>query len=208
VNSNPLAWISFGVLTLAAIMLASKKDDAVEAEEGNAAPPEPKPDPYERIPAHANVLLLGDSIGVGIAPHLKPLVTGSFEARVKTGRTTQGAVAALQGDEKDFDVILLSLGSNDALLDPGGYPAALGALVGGVRSAQNHVFWIVPPGFTYGTTKSVHGANVFTAAMHDADVNALIASPVAPAPDDPMHLHLSPKGYDAFAHAIAEGIYA
>jgi len=193
--------LSLAALAVLGIILVTQSSAANE----DASPdtvPSPKQNPY------ATVLLLGDSIGVGLSKHLQPLVPGTFEARVKTGRTTQGAVSALQGDEASFDVVLLSLGSNDALLDPAAFPSALQALLQAVRSGTNAVYWLEPPGFTYNTTKSPAGAAAFAQAMHDAGVTMLAASPVPPAPDDPMHLHLGPSGYDAFAHAIATALYA
>ena len=191
------AALSLAALAVLGIILVTQSSAANEDASPDTPPPA-KANPY------ATVLLLGDSIGVGIAPHLKPLVPGTFEARVKTGRTTQGAVSALQGDESTFDVVLLSLGSND----PAAFPSALQALLQAVRSGTNAVYWLEPPGFTYNTTKSPAGAAAFAQAMHDAGVTMLAASPVPPAPDDPMHLHLGPSGYDAFAHAIASALYA
>lgn len=187
-----LLLISLGAVAAAFVVAASKTSDA-----SGASPPHVSPD--------ASVVLLGDSLGVGLAPHLQKLMTGLFDARVMTGRTAAGALQALQGDEHTFDVKLLSLGSNDALLDPAGFRAALTMLVSQLGPGA---YWIVPPGFTYGTTKNPAGAQAFADTMTSLGVPALATSPVPPAPDDPMRLHLSPAGYEAFAEEIAARLYA
>jgi lysophospholipase L1-like esterase len=212
---SPIAIASLSALGIALIIVAVQASEPEVADgevivppEPEPPEPEPKPDPYG-IPDSASVLLLGDSLGVGIAPHLAPLVrSGRFEARVKVGRTTKGAVSALQGDEKTYDAVLVSLGSNDALIDPSTFADSIAKLVEGVRSDTNQLFWVVPPGFTYGTSKSPSGVEAFTAAMLAAGFDSQhLSSPVPPAPDDPMHLHLAPSGYKAFAKSIADGLY-
>lgn len=195
---NPSALLALAAIGLAIAVLASGPSDGSGA---GAAPASRS----GYIDPSASVILLGDSIGVGIAPKLKPLVPGTFDARVKTGRTALGAYGALVGNENLFDVVLLSLGSNDVLAMN---IAALASLVAAVRSPTNQVLWIVPPGFTYGTSKgSAENIAAFTQAMSDLGVAVIASSPVPPAPDDPMHLHLAPSGYDAFAHVIAQGLY-
>jgi len=204
---NPLAMLSLAVLTLLAVVVASKSDTS---EPEPYTPPTSGPPSGPVASPTAGILLLGDSIGVGLSSHLAKLVQaqgGRFDARVKTGRTTAGAVSALQGDESTFDIAVLSLGSNDALLDASHFAETIQKLVQQSGVPAERMFWIVPPGFTYATSKSPAGVAAFTQAMLDAGIRPIASSPVPPAPDDPMHLHLAPAGYAAFATAIAHGLY-
>jgi hypothetical protein len=200
---NPLAFISIAVLAILAGVVVTRSDPSGSNPDDQL--PAPPSGPVAN--ASSSVVLLGDSIGVGLSSHLAKLVGGRFEARVKTGRTAQGAVSALQGDENTFDFALLSLGSNDALLDASHFPGALAAMVSGLNMPVERIFWIVPPGFTYNTGKSPAGVAAFTQAMLDAGIRAIASSPVPPAPDDPMRLHLAPSGYAQFAASIARGLY-
>lgn len=194
---SPLALLSLAALGVATAFLIGQR-----AAEGDT--PIPEVDLPDKLGQDAHVLLLGDSLAVGISPHLAKLFP-NLTTRAKVGQTVQGALAALQGDEATFDAVVLSFGSNDALTDPAKFPGALQLLLAAVRGDKTQVFWAVPPGFTFNTTKSPAGADAFTQAITDAGIPSdhWILSPKPPAPDDPMHLHLSPSGYQAFAAAIA-----
>lgn len=200
---SPVAILSLAALGLAVVVIAAQKD-APAVEDGQVIVPD---HPVGPVPANASVLLLGDSIAVGIDKHLQKLVSGPYEARVKVGRTVAGVIGALHGDEPTWDVILLSAGSNDALTNPAAFAQTIDTLIEKTGGDASRIFWIVPPGFTYSTSKNLDGAAAFTDAMNQAGIRVVSTSPVPPAPDDPMRLHLAPSGYHAFAQAIADGLY-
>lgn len=190
-SMRPLVWIT-ALAALGALAAIIARDDTATTTTTTEPIPHLSPD--------TRVLLLGDSIGVGLASHLAKLLPGPFTSRVLTGRTAQGAISALAGDEQSYDIVLLSLGSNDALLVPSRTDAALRELV--QQIGPERLVWIPPPGFSYGTTASPSGAAAFTTLIHELGVRMVSPSPVPPAPDDPMRLHLAPSGYRAFAEQI------
>lgn len=61
-------------------------------------------------------LIVGDSLGVGTAPHLKQQLGGRVAANVKVGRPSTDGVRVLERklSKRDFGRIILDLGTNDA----------------------------------------------------------------------------------------------
>lgn len=153
-----------------------------------------------------SVLLMGDSIAEGLDPHLRRLFEGfgsPFEARWKRGTTARYWDAESTDEAGGFDLVLLSLGSNDIA---GSYwapeeAAALDSLIGKLRSRGASVYWVRPPSFRY---EGLTDAQAFFAElMRERGVFEL--SVQGPQPDvlsDPQHLHLTPDGYRTLASQL------
>lgn len=151
----------------------------------------------------SRVLLIGDSIGVGIAPTLAASFAGAgdtFEARAFVGDTIQ--MGAARPDYGNFDAVLYSYGSNDAVLaDPKKELPALQALKERYKGALH--FWIVPPAFY--ARKSAKDDAIREMFESEGFLEVRVHEP----PDvsqDPMRLHLTPNGYKKFAAEIFDHV--
>jgi len=164
--------------------------------------------PQRMIRPGDSFLLIGDSIGVGLQDPLakKSEQYGSYlDTLVKIGSTV--SYWSSQVDERDagYDLILLSLGSNDVVGDPTLEAAAMDRLIATLSSRGAPVYWIVPPSFRLGhfTTKQ----QIFADMLADRGVFPLpIDGPQQSVASDPMKLHLTPDGYRTYAAQVFEAI--
>ncbi|MCC6596905.1 MAG: hypothetical protein IT477_10395 [Rhodanobacteraceae bacterium] len=155
-----------------------------------------------------HVLLVGDSIGQGIE---KPLAEklGVFGAHL-TSLVSQGATAStwaskVNSGDAGFDLILLSLGSNDAAGNPSAQAGALDKLLEVLRSRGAPVYWIRPPSFRReGLTNK---QETWRQMLEDRGVPELELLGAQPdTSSDPQHIHLTPNGYNVMAAQVADAL--
>jgi lysophospholipase L1-like esterase len=154
----------------------------------------------------ARVLLIGDSLAVGLATPMGQLASGAgvaFERSGVVGSTIKqwapgGAYAATVADLLAAFVptlVLMSLGTNDMKLpDPTVEAGALAAIVAGVRAAGAAVVWVAPPTMPFddrGVRAMIAGAGV--------DVFPSDSLSIPRAPDG---IHPNGVGYAGWAGAI------
>lgn len=157
-------------------------------------------------PGRSRIFLVGDSLAVGLAPHLKALSAESriaFDYLAKEGtRIDQWAQSqVLQERLKAFQptVILVSLGTNDEYM-PEGAPARqapfLQTLLTHVRAAAPEVAWIGPPSLPKRTNGMVAliRSRVPDSHYFPSDKLEIVRGPDA--------LHPTARGYAAWAGAI------
>lgn len=153
-------------------------------------------------------LLIGDSISVGLQPYLAKLSEnyGSYmDSLVKVGTTVTYWNNHVQPSDSGYDLILISLGSNDVVGDPHAEAEAMNSLVDLLQSRGASVYWILPPSFR---------RDHFTKKQQDfADMLAergvfelIVDGPQQSVASDPMHLHLTPDGYRTYAAQIFDSI--
>jgi hypothetical protein len=144
------------------------------------------------------MLLVGDSLAVGLSAPLKQLCSGSglqFASMAKEGTTI------LAWSARDFpqaDITLVSLGTNDMRLsDPLSERPKLDALLARLRSRSKRVVWLMPPPMPFpdrGVLKMILDA---TAAAGVEVMPSLEG--ISRAPDK---IHCTPAGYAAWAGMI------
>jgi len=163
------------------------------------------PPPMESAPllsTGAPVLLLGDSIGVGIDAPLRALLLPAGHeliSSVESGRSIRaqnghGLPAVPEGTR----VALLSLGSNDTN-NPDAEESDLRALAAKLEKLEIRPYWILPPSFAKGTAAQKRVINLF-------DRVGIPMLPVTKLPSvdsDPLGVHPTPTGYKEFAADIA-----
>lgn len=114
-------------------------------------PPPPPPPPSIKVPAGSGVLLLGDSLAVGMTPKFKSLASADGyvpSSQTKTGTTIRywksNAPAAIAQFRPAL--VLVSLGTNDSVLsDPKSEDADLQALIQTIQASGALLVWIGPP---------------------------------------------------------------
>ena len=173
----------------------------------NPAQPTPEP-PAEAAPVTARrIVLVGDSLAQGLGPALAEIARGvpcGFHAvgkqstRVRDWMRDSDLVAAIGAPPADL--VLVSLGTNDMrTADPAAAGTEAGALVDKIVAAGASVAWIGPPRMTFDT-------GVFRPALAGAcsarnvricDSQSLDLERAADG------IHLTPKGYRAWAETIA-----
>jgi hypothetical protein len=172
------------------------------------------------------VLLVGDSIGVGIAPPLKTILAqhGVILVSYAHQGDAAAATAAILQDRGVPDrqrIVLTSLGSNDAA---GNKPEPLSSLKqirdqavtadGPIASATYlPLWWLQPPSFLVPKDKVPAPATwqkqaLFRAAVMDAkfDGPGIAPSPAVLAQLGADRIHLSPLGYKLYAQEIASNM--
>jgi lysophospholipase L1-like esterase len=159
------------------------------------------PAPPRLLDPGDSLLLLGDSIGVGIQHPLNDLSVAY--GTVMTSHTKVGTTITYWSQRVDdswgaYKVVLLSLGSNDAVSRPEAQEAALANLLEHLRVYGADVLWLRPPSFIPGLLKP--GQLAVEKLFADAGVPALeLHGPRVSVAGDPQKLHPSPKGYATLA---------
>lgn len=156
----------------------------------------------------SSVLLLGDSLGVGIsAPLREQLETAGLSLASQphvgwTARQTNNLLTS--SPELAADAVVYSLGSNDAaLFDPSSEADAIASLVDTARArGARRIVWIVPPNFGLSAppTPATSAKQQAFAALWPSDVERL-QGPTAQLGSD--GIHLPPTGYRALAESVA-----
>lgn len=149
------------------------------------------------------VLLVGDSLAVGLTYPMRKLAEArglSFVADATTGTTARqwassGRLAADVAANRP-DVVLVSLGTNDAHGDDSSFADDVATLIASTGGAS--VRWIVPPPMPFDMT----------------NVRAVLAASGVPVfPSDKAYpraadgIHMPPSGYAAWAQDIADAGY-
>lgn len=153
-------------------------------------------------------LLVGDSIGVGLQTPLakRSEEYGSYmDSMVKIGTTVSYWSNIIDERDAGFDLILLSLGSNDVVGDPTSESSAMDRLIATLSMRGAPIYWIVPPSFRleHFTPKQ----EIFANMLADRGVFPLpIDGPQPSVASDPAKLHLTPEGYRTYAAQIFESI--
>ena len=196
-----------------AVVLATRKDGGGGASQGG----------IRLVPSGGKVVLVGDSIGVGLAKPLGVLLQQAGVLLVTadqgvplvvTGKTVKGLLPLLKthaGVFQGASSVLLSFGSNDAAMaDPGKEVPEVEDMVSLVTSGGGQAVWIVPPSY-----RLVSDAVPPPATSHKQDVFETILTVglpverVTPSNDVMAELspadsiHLRPKGYSLYAMQIA-----
>lgn len=188
------------LLALGAVLLYKS---IMDAEAADTTPPS-----GPLLPPGGRVRLVGDSIGVGLAPQLAKMLEAQgygFSARVKVGETITGLRNKVDASDADADLVLVSLGSNDAAFaNPRMEEPKLAELLQVLRSKGARVVLVMPPSF-------VGDLNARQAAVLDMFGAAVVPSVaiegnLPSVASDPMRLHPTPSGYAAYAAQIAEAL--
>lgn len=174
-----------------------------------------EPMSFPPLSAGERVLLIGDSIGVGLTSPLRELLEArgvSLDAHPVSGWNAHRVRALLDGDPTlRGDVVVVSLGSNDWAGIPNGDDVK--AIVDTVfaRGARR-VLWVLGPNFGLETPPgtATKEKQLAFAQMVDA---AMGAEPFPPPSDVVAQLsgdrvHLPPNGYRRFAEHIVEKLTA
>jgi hypothetical protein len=165
------------------------------------------------VSSGGSVLLLGDSIGVGLDGPLSSDLAAqgvNTDASVTVGQSIRGQVAALGPPARQYKVVLLSLGSNDtAASSADGSTNSEGPdlqkIVDFYKPYGSTLLWIWPPSFIQGAlTPAQQGVAATFLAVGVSPVPIQGALPSVAS--DPMKLHPTPQGYAAYAQQIAAAL--
>lgn len=150
------------------------------------------------------VLLVGDSLAVGLTPPMRKLAEArglNFVADATSGTTARQWVSSsrLVGDVQDHrpDIILISLGTNDARGNTTWFANDVASLIGAAGGAS--VRWIGPPEMPF-------DMSAIRAALASASV-PVFPSEIFMYPRAADGIHMPPSGYAAWAQDIADGGY-
>jgi lysophospholipase L1-like esterase len=189
--------------TLGTIVLASAAAfGAYRAYKKDNEPSTPTPPPAV-LSAGDRVLLLGDSIGVGLEGPLRHELGQhgvTLDAIVKSGASIRSMKdRAPLGAQ--YALTLISLGTNDAAqADPSSEEQdateMFGRLVG-----SNEIMWIYPPAFAGGTSPE-KGKEAVEDIFRNFGISA-VPIQAASVMQDPSRLHPAPAGYAQMAKDIA-----
>ncbi len=171
----------------------------------------------------ASVLLVGDSLAVGLTKPLGDIAraqgdtflgdgtTGSTVTDWLTGKL-RGKLLAEMARAKP-DLVLISLGTNDATGDLSGWGAKVAALVAKAKGAVS-IVWIGPPFFADKLTpKPFPPGNVAKMRQILLDVLTPLNVPIFPSdaggaendyPRSDDGIHMAPAGFAAWAKDIAD----
>ena len=156
----------------------------------------------------STVLLLGDSLGVGISAPLREQLDAaglSLISQPHVGWTAKQTNNLLTSSpELVGDAVVYSLGSNDgALFDPSSEADSVRSLVDTARArGARRIVWIVPPNFALSSPPApatTEKQQAF-AALWPSDVERLQG------PTDLLgsdRIHLPPAGYRALAESVS-----
>jgi lysophospholipase L1-like esterase len=156
------------------------------------------------------VLLVGDSIGVGLASPLKSALAASnvtLDTDVAVGRSITTQAADGYVPQGAYKVILLSLGSNDTAAK-GTEQATLQRYVTWLQDylvPGGKILWVLPPSFT-GTLTAAQQAVLSEFQAVNIPAVPIQGSLPSVASDTAMHLHPTPQGYQTYAKQIAQAI--
>ena len=165
--------------------------------------------PLARTGATARVVVVGDSLTVGSASTLDPLLAGyQLDLDAQVGRATPGAPAIVRRlGAASADVVVVALGTNDA--GNGSRYESLARAVVAEASPTAHLVWVLPHRFTSemdGVRRSVVSVLAHRPRSSTVDDDALwVAHPEVHAGDG---VHLTADGYRRRAASIADGVAA
>jgi lysophospholipase L1-like esterase len=155
----------------------------------------------------SKILLIGDSLAVGLAPQLKALADEGrveFASRAIEGtRIDQWAKSERLKDKlRSFrpDLVLVSLGTNDAYatgIKPEQQRVALDALVARLREAGAQVVWIGPPAL-----RSPPNPQMLRMIREAVPSSHYFPSETLDIPRAPDGLHPTLRGYAGWAGSI------
>lgn len=179
VDARTRLWLWAGVAFTGAVVLTAATSQGATI----------KPGPGKRL------LLLGDSLAVGLGTPLRTLATDARAEMVVMARQgtriAQWAEAALP----EVDIALVSLGTNDMrLLQPETEREVLALLVQRLHAAAGRVVWLAPPVMPFpdrGVRAMIAGAGV--------EVFPSLGLTIARGPDA---VHPTAAGYAGWAAAI------
>lgn len=157
-------------------------------------------------PGRSRLLLVGDSLAVGLAPHLKALSAEAgiaFDSLAKEGtRIDQWANSQkLQEKLRSFQptLVLVSLGTNDEYLSAGAperQAPYLQALLRNIRALAPEVAWIGPPTLPKATNGVVE---MIRSGVPDSHYYPSENLDIARGPDA---IHPTARGYAAWAGSL------
>ena len=189
------AGLGLGFAAVGGVVVYAASSSPGEAPTG--AGPAPLPPARKRIAEGDRLLLVGDSLAVGLTLPLKQLATSSgvkFAAMAKESTTIAHWSTA---DFPESDVVLVVLGTNDMkLLDPLSERPKLDALLAKLSKLSKRVVWVLPPPMPF-PDKGV-------LAMIDEAARAAKIALVPPLdiPRAPDKIHSTARGYAAWAGFI------
>lgn len=169
----------------------------------------PRPTPLQ---PGEQVLLLGDSLGVGMGAALAAALpsTATIDREAHVGWTARQVRTAFEADPAIFGhIVVLSLGSNDAaMVDPSVEAADVASLLATARArGARRIVWVVPPNFSLASPPgpaTTDKQRAFRALLEaDPAVEILQPSATVIARLGPDHIHLPPSGYQALAAEVA-----
>lgn len=182
---------------LGALLLLSKKDETTPGGGGGQGGGAPFVGPGDRV------LLIGDSLGVGLSKPMAALAAASGNAFQGSGPVTGTRIDQWDGKLLDPElafgptVAVISLGTNDMkMLDPvKSQSGHVASLIQKLRDAGARVAWVLPPPMPF-PDKGVR--EMIAAAGPDLVVHAEVLD--LPRAGD--QIHMTPQGYQQFADAV------
>lgn len=153
-------------------------------------------------PNVGTILLVGDSLAVGLAPRLEALADNRgvvLDSHVVGGSNVSQWAAWIGDDLHTWKpvAVLASIGGNDfGRTDPDKVAADVSRFVQAVRAADARLFWIEPPSFPF---KDTAGVRDMWAAVPDLEVFRTLGLDIPRASDQ---IHPTPAGYTMLAQML------
>ncbi len=147
-----------------------------------------------------NVLLIGDSLAVGLAGRLGALVSeagGTFSGQ-GVNSTTVHDWAPRMGSLGSPTVLLVSLGTNDMRGGRSDFSGDVASIVDAGKSAGARVYWISPPKMPF-SEGSIRSELASTLASRGVPLFHSETADYARAADG---IHMPPSGYSAWGSDI------
>lgn len=206
-NSRKQAWIWAGLALTAGvgIVLAASSAPRAQPLPGNnqtptplpPGPQEPPAKPKPRVRAGDRILLIGDSLAVGLSASMRKLCQDAqvqFAAMAKEGTNiTQWSAR----EYPDADVVLVSLGTNDMKMsDPLSERPKLDLLLQKLKATSKRVVWIAPPPMPFPD----RGVRAMLAEATSAA--GIEVFPSVDVPRGPDKIHPTAAGYAGWAGII------
>jgi lysophospholipase L1-like esterase len=166
---------------------------------------------HPKIREDTRILLVGDSLAVGMNPHFKELATGEgvpYVSLAKEGtridQWNQSAQLVLLLDKFQPSIVLVSLGTNDAYsaITPESQLEAMGELLEKLESVGAEVVWIGAPALPE-TYYGRHPSEDMLEAIR-SEAPYYFDSHKLEIPRGPDNLHPTSGGYGGWAGAIWE----
>ncbi len=204
-NKRRRLWIYGGIVIAAGVglvVVANASDVATPV----TVPPTPSVPPVQSknriVPGHSRVLLIGDSLAVGLTAPMKALASDdgvAFSAHGIVGSRIADWSSLLVVGQKDLAVkptiVLVSLGTNDEkMLVPTQEKSALAKLIATLRATGADIVWIAPPSMPFpdrGVPQMISATGV-----------SVYPSATLSIPRGPDQIHPTAKGYAGWAGAI------
>jgi lysophospholipase L1-like esterase len=156
--------------------------------------------------AAASVLVVGDSLEVGSAPHLRAALRGTtLDVDAEPGRTSSQGVGVLARRLRpEHEVVVFPLGTNDLSVDAfAASLAAAGQLAGGRCVVVATIARRTPRGSTASSLNRVVASFAARGEVQVADWRAAAAAPGVLGPDG---THATGQGYALRAGLLAEAV--